>query len=270
MNHLVKKLFIFAVITTLGGCALHVKSPDGKKRMYKVYEGGAYKQIKTFNLPGSNKPFEIGENVLGDGFYIKPSPKTHGETIDDMSNFYNATTLGNQNRVLVLLYGATNECDKAHWLIDFDKVEMKIHKLDTCGTEYKVSRIEKGVYLLEEINQKNPRIFFYSFKEGLSEGRLLSEWIDFIDEEKKQKKEKEKEERPSDANHDISNNQTSKPKNEALIQESSKEELINKPIKTYHEKSKTKQNTPQFTIPERIPPSQRKPRLVILNLSSPE
>lgn len=117
------------------------------------------------------------ENELMDRLLIlKGATLLKGETIPTMTKFYSMSQWRQNDRTILMLYGASDKCDKTNWLIDMDPSGYEIYRLGNCRNPFDIKSEGNGVFKIVENNSRDPFMYFYD-SDGISDGKLASSWI---------------------------------------------------------------------------------------------
>ena len=201
-EHGFRKLFLMNMTRTvitlsviaISGCVTTRDPSTGEAPVPSIVgvllEKSSYKNIYSFRSVNGKGNGLIRQSI--DGSYdLKPSPGTFGERIVGMTDFYSAKHLNRNGRALILIHGASENCSRAHWLVDLDEVEMKTYQLGTCQSKFELIERTKGKYAIRELEKDDPVVYMYDNEHGLSDPKLRSEWYAEYEAEKQKKKEAE-------------------------------------------------------------------------------
>jgi hypothetical protein len=134
-----------------------------------------YQDIQPFMSPYGDGKGQIRKRIDGQAFDIKGGTFLKGETIPTMTKFYSMNQWRQNNRTVLMLYGASDKCNKTNWLIDMDPAGYSMYNLGNCGKSFDLKPEDNGVFKIVENNSRDPLVYLYD-SDGLSEGKLASVW----------------------------------------------------------------------------------------------
>ena len=135
-----------------------------------------YRDIQQFKSPYGDGRGQIRKRIDGQAFDFIGATLLKGETIPTMTKFYSMDQWRQNNRTILMLYGASDKCDKTNWLIDMDPAGYSMYRLGNCRNSFDLKSEGNGVFKIVENNSRDPFVYLYD-SDGLSEGKLASTWI---------------------------------------------------------------------------------------------
>lgn len=169
--------FIFTGCTSNGGPSIGENIATSFKDFGQAtVEIFTYRDIAQFRSPYGDGRGQIRKRIDGQAFDFKGATLLKGETIPTMTKFYNMKEWRQNDRTILMLYGASETCDKTNWLIDMDPAGYEIYRLGNCRNSFHLKSDSKGSFIIAEDNSRDPFVYLYD-SDGLSEGKLASTWI---------------------------------------------------------------------------------------------
>lgn len=135
-----------------------------------------YRDIQPFKSPYGDGRGQIRKRIDGQVFDFKGATLLKGETIPSMTKFYSMDQWRQNDRTILMLYGASDKCDKTNWLIDMDSAGYSMYRLGNCRNSFGLKSESNGVFKIVENNSRDPLVYLYD-SDGISEGKLASTWI---------------------------------------------------------------------------------------------
>lgn len=180
-----EKAFLSLLFMSLifAGCASHGGPSIGDNIATSLKDFGqatveifTYRDIQEFKSPYGDGRGQIRKRIDGQAYDFKGATLLKGETIPTMTKFYSMKQWRQNDRTILMLYGASDKCDKTNWLIDMDPEGYAMYRLGNCRNSFDLKSDGSGVFKIVENNSRDPFVYLYD-RDGLSEGKLASTWI---------------------------------------------------------------------------------------------
>ena len=174
---------MFFISFILTGCTSHSGPSIGENLATSLKDFGqatvevfTYRDIVQFKSPYGDGRGQIRKRIDGQVFDFKGATLLKGETIPTMTKFYSMDQWRQNDRTILMLYGASDKCDKTNWLIDMDPAGYSMYRLGNCHNSFDLKSEGNGVFKIVENNSLDPFVYLYD-SDGLSEGKLASTWV---------------------------------------------------------------------------------------------